>query len=113
MGLNDDGAPVDRRAAYEAMTSDQLIARLKVAEDALLLVGWSSTNLGGTPDSPRSVAAEQAWSVWRSHLPAGWGDATAHPDVDVLVPGFVEARARRIAETRRLIAETRRLTEHE
>lgn len=87
------------RAFYEAMSRDQLVARLKVAEDALVLIGWSSTRLGYF-DSPRSKAAEQMWHLWCSMVGGpGFCDPASHADLDSSVPQLAAQRDRIQSET--------------
>lgn len=76
--MTDHDNVVDR-AYYEAMSTDQLVARLKVAEDALLWVGWSPTR----DDTPRAKAATQAWMNWANMIgDRSFTDPTRHPDLD-------------------------------
>ena len=87
------------RAFYEAMSRDQLIARLKVAEDALALIGWSSTRLGDS-DAERSKAAEQMWHMW---CDAVGGTDFLSPEnfaeVDAMIPALAATRDRIRSET--------------
>jgi len=84
------------RAYYEALSRDQLVARLKVAEDALVLVGWTSTSLGGDiADHERVKAAEQQWQTWCSMV--GGVDFCAvenQRDVDAMIPSLAATRDR-------------------
>lgn len=83
---------VQREETYEAMSRDQLIARLKVAEDALVLVGWTSTNLGSFAGHERADAAEQMWSLWRSMMPEGLTDREANEQIISMVPALAMQR---------------------
>lgn len=80
------------KAFYEAMSRDQLIARLKVAEDALTLIGWSSTKLGELAGSERADAAEQMWHMWCSMVGLEFSDPENHPDLDARVPVLAAQR---------------------
>lgn len=79
---------MNRIASYDSMSREQLIARLKVAEDALVLIGWSSTDLGSFEGTDRGDAAHQMWSMW-AHMVMGGTDLLspgANPEIDAMVP---------------------------
>lgn len=85
---------------YEAMSRDQLIARLKVAEDVLVLVGWCSTNLSDVRHTERGKAAEQAWQQWCSMV--GGSEFCApenHRELDANISKLAAARDRIRGET--------------
>lgn len=54
--------------------------RLKLAEDACLMFGWSA----GPGDSPRSKAATELWMRWAHSplVPDDFTDPKQHPDLD-------------------------------
>ncbi len=87
------------RAFYEAMSRDELIARLKVAEDALTLIGWSSIPVGQHPESERCQAAEQMWSIWSHYVGRTFTDVERHPDLDAMEPQLAASRRAIRAET--------------
>lgn len=91
------------RSFYEALSHDQLIARLKVAEDALVLIGWSSTLLGDPrfEFSERAKAAEQMWSMWCGMVGLAFCDPGHHADLDAMVPGLAADRDRIRSDTLR------------
>lgn len=96
-----ENTPDGIRALYESMTHEQLVARLKVAEDTLVLIGWSSTKLGD-PDlefSDRAKAAEQAWHMWAGMVEPALLEGLGRPDLDALIPTLAAARDRIRSET--------------
>jgi hypothetical protein len=90
--------PVDK-AFYEAMTHDQLVARCKVAEDTLTLIGWSSIPFGQIEGSDRCQAAEQMWSIWAGMVGPDFTGPGAHPDLVAMEPMLAETRRRIRATT--------------
>ncbi len=90
--------PVADRAYYDAMSHDQLVARLKVAEDALVLIGWTSI---GHTDTERGKAAEQMWHIWAGMVRGEFTGPMMHPDLDAMVPQLAATRDRIRAQTLR------------
>lgn len=90
------------RAYYEQMSRDELIARLKVAEDALTLIGWCSTDLNAVQDTERGKAAEQMWQQWygMAKVP-DFCDPDRHIELDAMIPLLAATRDRIRGETLR------------
>lgn len=88
------------RGEYESMSRDQLIARLNVAEDALVLIGWSSIPLGDG-DTERSKASEQMWQTWCSMVGPDFCGPNRHLDLERLTPMLASTRDRIRADTLR------------
>lgn len=89
---------IDR--TYAGLSRDELAARLRVAEDALIFIGWSSTSLGSFEGTERGDAAEQAWGMWCAFI-GGTDelDPDKHPYLIEIEPQLAAARARIRAET--------------
>ena len=100
-------AAVTRLDSYESMSREQAIARLKVAEDALVLIGWSSTKLGDPQlaGSERADAAEQMWGIWYSMVGYDVVGPHANPEIDAMVPGLAAQRREIRERTLRAIRE--------
>lgn len=96
-----DHAPRSREA-YEALSHEQLVARLKVAEDALVLIGWSSIPMG-VIEAERSKAAQQMWSVWAGMVGDDVLSPKANAGLDAMVPSLAAERDRIRTETLRRI----------
>lgn len=84
-----------REDAYADLTREQLIARLKVAEDVCVLTGWT----GFQDVGDRSEAALQMWMMWAGMV----GDRASDPDTNValdrMVPQLATARRNTRAAT--------------
>lgn len=86
------------------MSREALIARLKVAEDALVLVGWTSTALGAH-ETERSDAAHQMWSIWCSMIGSDLCSPDANQAIDSMIPELAAQRRAIRERTLRAIRE--------
>lgn len=89
-----------REDSYADLTRDQLLARLKVAEDVCVLTGWTAA----WGDSERDRAALQMWMVWSRMAGPRVHDPLANVALDRMIPQLAAERARIRAETLRRIA---------
>jgi hypothetical protein len=88
--------------SYSDLSRDQLAARLRVAEDALIFIGWSSTRLGQFEGSQRGDAAEQAWDMWCEFIGGTKElDPDKHPYLLEIEPQLAATRNRIRDETLR------------
>lgn len=65
-----------------------LLARLKLAEDVCVMLGWSSFD---THSTPRSRATYMLWQRWADVVGDEFTEGKAHPDL-VLVEKDLAAR---------------------
>ncbi len=84
-----------RHEAYADLTRDQLVARLKVAEDVCVLVGWCPSRGG----SVRERAAMQMWQTWASMAGGEASDPEANRDLNRMIPQLAATRDRIRSET--------------
>lgn len=98
----------DRVSKYDDLTVDQLRARLLLAEDVLVLIGWSS--IKPIEGAPMSDAAHQMWSMWCDVV--GGTEALApkhHRYIESLVPSLASSREavrnRTLGKIRKMLGE--------
>jgi hypothetical protein len=87
---------------YDDLSRDQLAARLKVAEDALVLIGWTSADMSVLDEfgTDRSKAATEAWIIWCAMVGGSeFCGPERHPDLVRITPRLAAARDRKRAET--------------
>jgi hypothetical protein len=85
----------------ETLSRDELIERLRAAEDVCLMYGWSATTYERTD---RQIAAYELWRKWYA-LAADYAEPKNHPHLRdrALRPMIREHRERR-AQTQKAIS---------
>jgi hypothetical protein len=64
-------------AHYDALSREELIARLTLAERTCLMLGWSAAHM----QTDREKAAHECWRRWTEAVPESFMTPEAHPEL--------------------------------